>query len=309
MKYVCWSLIGLAVLAVVVGLVLVWVYFRRKRAAERVRHESEEGKIRRLNDALSAFGFGYNRSWDCVISGMNPWQRSMGYCRQYDEAAPAMNMIMDCEPVYFRHNGKSWLLEFWKGQYGCTTGAEIGLYYNEETTERNPEKLFYTCADDSRRLHMQFSLWKDGKCILERNALHWWLTGFLPGDYSKPSELIMKVCICFPDTNMRDAFYRGLLEAGYAEEEIYVNNRSVCFAFDKPRTKQPSRYGRCYRAVVSYMNRLYCKWYRKASRPFYRTLDRISYLGFCFPYLYGKLIRLGVRCSRGKLDKYRKRQV
>lgn len=307
MKYVYWCLIGLAALAVIAALVCICVYCRRKRAARRVCSESEEVKACRLDNALSVFGFAYSRSCDCVISGMDPWQRQMGYCRQYDEAAPAMHMIMDCEPVYFRYNGRNWLLEFWKGQYGCAAGAEIGLYYNDETTDKAPEKLFYTCARDDQRLHMQFSLWKDGKRILERNALHWWLTGFLPGEYVKPCDLVMKVCICFRDPAMLNAFYEGLLRAGYRSEEICVNNKSVCFTFDDPRTRQPSRYGRCYRALVSSRNRRSCRLYRRASRPFKSTLDRISFLGYCFPRLYRKLVRLGVRCSRRKLEKCRRR--
>lgn len=308
MKYVYWCFIGLAVLALIIVLICICVHFRRRRAAKRVRCESEEAKICSLNAALGVFGFAYDKSWDCIISRMDPWQREMGYCRQYDEAAPAMYMIMDCEPIYFQYDGKNWLLEFWKGQYGCTTGAEIGLYNNEEASGKAPEKLFYTCARDNQRLYMQFSLWRGGECILERNALHWWLTGFLPGEYSKPCNLTMKVCICFPDPAMRRAFCDGLLRAGYRAEEICADNNRVCFIFDRPRTKQPSRFGRCFRALISWKNRLNCRWYRRASRPFKSTLNRISFLGYCFPRLYRKLIRLGMRCSRKKLDKCRRRK-
>lgn len=309
MKSIYWVLCGLAVLVVLIALVCFLLHCRRRRAVKRVCRESEEEKICSLNDALAVFGFSYSRSYDCIVSRMDCWQREMGYCRQYDEAAPAMNMIMDCEPIYFTYNGKNWLLELWKGQYGCAAGAEIGLYYNEEKTDKSPEKLFYTCADDNMRLHMQFSLWKDGKCILERSALHWWLTGFLPGEYSRPCDLVMKVCICFRNFAMRNAFYEGLLRAGYCKEEIRVENNRVCLTFDSPRTRQPARFGRCYRAWINCKNRCFCKLYRKVSMPFRRTLDRISFLGCCFPCLYRKLIRLGMRCSRKKLEKCRRRKL
>ena len=39
-----------------------------------------------------------------------------------------MGMIIDCEPVRFYYGGKKWLIELWKGQYGMTTGCEIGVY-------------------------------------------------------------------------------------------------------------------------------------------------------------------------------------
>ena len=45
-------------------------------------------------------------------------------CAAYDKTAPYFNMVFDCEPVYFDYNGRTWLIEFWKGQYGINTGAE-----------------------------------------------------------------------------------------------------------------------------------------------------------------------------------------
>ena len=44
---------------------------------------------------------------DYFYSLMNCWQREVGYCRLYDEAAPLFNMIMDCEPVTFSYEGKT----------------------------------------------------------------------------------------------------------------------------------------------------------------------------------------------------------
>lgn len=309
MKYVCWAVIGPAVFAAVIFLSVLFVHFRKRRAQKKVRNESMDRKISSLNQALSVFGFAYSEKCDCIISDRNSWQRDMGYCRRYDEAAPAMNMIMDCEPIYFWYDGKRWLLELWKGQYGCTTGAEIGLYYNnEEKHDKNPEELLYTCADDCKLLYMQFAVWKDRKCIMERSSLHWWLAGFLPGVYSKPEDLVMRACIFFRDSAMRNAFCEGLLEAGYRREEIGVDGNRVCLTFGRPRTKQPTRFGRLYRGYISCMNRLYCKWYLSASAPFENTPDRISYLGYCFPFLYRKLIRLGMRCNRKKLEKYRRRK-
>lgn len=308
MKYVYWGLIALAALAVIFGIIRLLIYLRRKRAAERVRRECREEKIRRLDGALAGFGFAYGRGQDCIVAGRNPWQRQMGYCRQYDEAAPAMNIIVEYEPVYFRYGGRNWLLEFWKGQYDCATGAEIGLYYNEGLETENPERLFYTCASDDDRLQMQFILKKEGRTLLERRGLHWWLTGFLPGEYSTPSQLVMNNCVAFPDVGMRNAFCRGLLKAGYRAEEIRLGGRSVSFVFDRPKTTQRSRYGRWYRALKSVRNRRFCRRFLRLSRPFVTVLDRISFLGFCFPLLYRSLAGLGLRSSSRRLSRYRRRK-
>ena len=307
MKYVWWGLGGLAVLVTIVALVCLFYRCRRKQAVKQVCRESEEEKACRLNSALSLFGFSWCKNCGCITTGRNPWQREMGYCAQYDRAAPAMGIIMDYEPIYFRYDDRDWLLEFWKGQYGCATGAEIGLYYNDEKTDRPPEKLFYTCAEDSESLQMYFSLWKDGKCILERNERCWWLTGFLPGMYSEPENLVMKVCIFFCDRAMQEAFYRGLLRAGYSRRDIRVKDNRVCLTFGRPKTEQVSRFGRFYRSLVCRKNAMYCRWYLRASRPFCSTLDRISFLCCCFPRLYRMLIRLGMSCSRRKYARCRRR--
>ena len=52
---------------------------------------------------LKKQGFAYEMDGDYFYSLMNCWQREVGYCRLYDEAAPLFNMIMDCEPVTFSY--------------------------------------------------------------------------------------------------------------------------------------------------------------------------------------------------------------
>ena len=63
-------------------------------------------------------------------------------------------MIMDCEPVEFSYGGKRWLIELWKGQYGITTGGEIGIY-NTKREDIDHEKFkgtFYENIQDDERL-------------------------------------------------------------------------------------------------------------------------------------------------------------
>ena len=48
-------------------------------------------------------GFAYEIKAIIFIPFMNCWQRQVGYCRLYDDAAPLFNMIMDCEPIPFSY--------------------------------------------------------------------------------------------------------------------------------------------------------------------------------------------------------------
>ena len=88
-------------------------------------------RIYMLNRDLEPFGFAYDLYQDSFYSLMNPWQRKFGYCRLYDEACAPLSMIIDCEPIRFKYKGRKFLIEFWKGQYGMTTGGEVGIYYTD----------------------------------------------------------------------------------------------------------------------------------------------------------------------------------
>ena len=85
------------------------------------------------------------------------------------------NMIFDCEPVTFSYAGKRWLIELWKGQYGITTGAEIGVY-NTEREDIDTDKFkgtFYENITNDEMLKLSYILRKNGRAILRRKALHW----------------------------------------------------------------------------------------------------------------------------------------
>lgn len=96
---------------------------KKKKVINDVLQRSDKEKIKDINDALELYGFRYDNTNDIICSNMYSWQREVGYCRFYDEVAPVLNMIIDSEPIYFEYDNIRWLIEFWKGQYGMTTGG------------------------------------------------------------------------------------------------------------------------------------------------------------------------------------------
>lgn len=298
--------IALGVAAVLWALArLVWRL--RERAVRRVRSTPWAVKVRELDEALAPFGFMYADGEDIICGGMYAWQRELGYCRRYDEYAPAMNIVCDSEPVYFDYGGKHWLIELWKGQYGCAAGGGIGVYVNTgQECHKSPEALFYNWAGDEQRLQMRFSLYKKGSRVMSRKGLHWWLTGFLIGEYSREGELLMEASIRLPNMPMKDAFCGGLLRAGYCPEEIHTDGVWVSFRFDRPRTRQPE-HSRLRLRLADRRNRRSCALYCRATGNFCCTLDRISYIGHCFPLLYRRIVGMGVRCSKRRLKRYARR--
>jgi hypothetical protein len=193
--------------------------------------------ITNLAKAVDKAGFEYDPEQDIVQSKMDVWQRNFGYCWLYDALAPLGSMIIDCEPFYFDYDGKRWMIELWKGQYGLATGAEIGLYNHEMGLIEDRAGLFW-CVTNRERLTMDFALYRDGARLFKRGPeWHWWLTGFKWGVFSDPSSLKMEVHIDgFPTRKMRDSFADSVYKKSYLPS---LGTRDIRFWFDIPKTPQP----------------------------------------------------------------------
>lgn len=245
-------------------------------------------KQKELNAVLKDTGFAYEKNGDYFYSLMNCWQRDMGYCRLYDEAAPLFNMVMDCEPIPFSYGGKRWLIELWKGQYGITTGGEIGIY-NTEKEDIDADRFrgtFYESVSDNEMLGLSFVLKKKGKVILRRKAVHWWLTGFKLGEFSDPDELTMDAEIAFPNREMRDVFLTSLRALGYGKKEFAVRKHTVKIHYVNPRSKQPESQEGQQEMLVQKINQGNCYLYRRVTRKYADTLDKLEYIRAMMPELF-----------------------
>lgn len=199
-------------------------------------------QLQGIREILADTGYEYDPMQNIFYSTLNPWQRKLGYCSLYDEAAIPLGMVFDCEPVRFTYGGKKWMIELWKGQYGITTGGEIGVYTTTGPSVDIPGVLngtFYTCADDNDNLSMTYTLLKHKKVLFSRAARHWWLTGFVLGEYAEPEDLTMEASITFKDVQMRDAFLAELYDIGYKDHEVRYAGNTALILFRKPHSKQP----------------------------------------------------------------------
>lgn len=265
------------------------IKLRRNKAKKKVYQRTDAEKKRDLAATLEPYGFLYDTSQDYFYSGMYPWQRDFGYCRFYDEAAPSFHMVIDSEPIYFEYDNRRWLIEFWKGQYGMTVGAEVGIYVTDKEDVNIPGVFkgpFFECVADEERIQMSFVLKKGKDILMIRNDYHWWLTGFVIGEYTWPKKLTMEIRLAFPNINMRDAFIEGLKNAGYKSGRIFVRDNMVGVIFDKPKAKQKFIYDKWAIYMVQWMNRYNCRKYKKVTKEFTRNLDKLDYLRFCFPRLF-----------------------
>lgn len=303
------------VFGVIAALVLLFIFLcvlriqHHKRAKCRVRRRSDADKLSDINRALEPFGFAYDLRRDIIYSLKNAWQRQFGYGKIYDEMAPVMNMMIHSEPIYFEYKNRRWMIEFWKGQYGVTTGAEAGIYVEKEREdEKDPEEVFYQCAAEEEELPISMTLYKNGKRLFQRSRKHWWLTGFSLGEFSWPGELMMEVSLTFPDFEMMEAFLEGCYYAGYQPEDFRIWYKRVCFRVYQPKTRQPSKYKRVLGRWIQWQNRHNCKIYKRVTKDFVRTIDKLDYLMQAYPRIFGIIMKTGrIAWGKKRHETYRKK--
>lgn len=280
----------IAAIAVVLIVLAAVIYMRVKRFKP---NADKAVQLKRLNDDIHAAGFAYDYGEDQFYSLKDCWQREAGYCRLYDEGSSLFSMIIDCEPVMFSYGGKRWLIELWKGQYGITTGAEIGIY-NTTREDIQSDKFtgtFYEPISDNEQMDMSFVLYKNGKKLLRRKEHHWWLTAFKLGEFSETSELVMKAKIKFPSDGMRQAFTDALRDMGYSSREITVKRTTVSIVYTTPHSEQPMTQEGISGDAVQLMNKNNCKLLKLATGKYPDTLDKMEYIRSFMPDMYNFLLR------------------
>jgi len=249
-----------------------------------------------LDESIEAAGYSYDPKQDMFYSNIDAWQRNMGYCKLYDEAAAPLGMIIDCEPIYFVYNGKRWLIEFWKGQYGVGTGCEIGVYATDEPDLNIPGVFkgpFYHCISSKDYLVMSFSLKKNNKILFTREYKHWWLACFKLGEFSEPSELVVNLAITLKDKRMLNAFVKSLNNVGYSNEKITINENTVALEFNRPLTPQPSTRTPKTDWIIQRKNQLLCYRYQEITGPYDNMSDKIKAIKKEEPQLYENIINIG----------------
>lgn len=276
-------------------------HFRRKKIIKKICSMRMDEKCRILSDFIEPFGYSYLLPQDIFTSRIDAWQRKFGYCHFYDEAAYHFNMIFDCLPIYFNYQGRTWMIELWKGQYGINTGCEIGVYYADRILEDDELRHeLFQCANNEDMLKLHFNLYQNNKTIAHLCKVHWWLTAFSMGCFSMPSNLTMYVSITLDNEDMTNAFVKGLIKAGYNQKEIRICCNTVSFTFGESAVCY-GLWKRLRRKAAQCVNRFWCRIYLFVTRPFCLSIDRLLYLYYYLPFAFRKIL-----CIR-KYKKMKKR--
>lgn len=271
-------------------LVLVFFFcinhWRRKKIIKKVCCMCAAEKCELLNELVGPFGYCYDAGQDIFTTHMNAWQRDFGYSAVYDRTAYQIHLIFDCLPVYFDYNQRTWLIEVWKGQYGMTTGGEVGIYHaGRLLDEADCSRTLFQSAANDELPKVSFCLYRKGIQISSMCCRHWWLTAFTLGCFSHPADLYMNVSITFANTGMARAFAEGLMRAGYCSQDVSLCCCTVSFAFSGT-CRIRGFFKRIRVKFAQFMNRFWCRLYLIITRPFCLSMDRVLYLYYYLPFAF-----------------------
>lgn len=269
----------------VIGVCVCIHVWRKRNSLRRIAGMSGDEKNELLDTLAEPFGYRYMPKWDVFASRVDAWQRQFGYGAIYDRAASYLNMVLETLPIYFDYHGKTWMIQIWKGQYGICTGCEVGVYCADRiVAEKEREFTIFHAVGEGEMLLMSTELRRDGKLIAFLREKHWWLTTFDVGTFSNPEQLSLRVAIRFPDTEMQDAFYRGLLEQGIDWNDTFTRCCTVYF-YDPHGAIALSLWKRVQFTLAQWMNRFNCKLFNFVTRSCTGSRDRILYLYFYLPFV------------------------
>lgn len=294
----------LFVLLLIALLGCIFFQCRRKKIIRKINAMDCCAKCSLLNELVYPFGYDFHCDCGFFSSTVDAPQKQAGYAWIYDYMAPRFQMVYDSLPVYFDYRGRTWLIEFWKGQYGINAGAEIGIYHADGiVSEKEYKTTLFTAVSDEELLRCSFTLCgKNGNCV-QISQTHWWLTAFFTGCFVWPSDLDMKASIRFTDRRMQCAFVSGLRSAGYTERDMTVNGCCVTVNVTGVKCAKYRLRTRFWRRFSQWKNRIFCRLYLWVTRPFQCTEDRVLYLYYLLPIAFRRLLRMRRfhrRCHKNK---------
>lgn len=268
-------------------------YHRKKQAVQRISQLSYRKKCDLLNELAKPYGFTYQFVQDIFTAPVDAWQKEFGYGEFYDLSALSLHMVLDCEPVYFNYQGKTWLIEFRKGQYGINTGAEAGIYHADSIIPPalRPQTIF-TAASPEEMLPTKLRLIGPDCPFFTLSQKHWWTAGFVMGIAAPPEDLILEVTLTFPRPEMCRAFTRALHGLGYKSSEILVSSSAVQFYFTQPKAALLTPSDPLQKKYMLLRNDTLCELLLWVTRPFFTTVDRLLYLHEIHPFIFRKTLVL-----------------
>ena len=199
---------------------------------------------RNLLEKYPILGYRYSYDGDYFYTDdQNCWQKNFGFNFAYDWVAPLMWMEYDFVRVFLPYDGKDWMIQMWKGQYGLIFyGAEVGVYYREQGKKSATPYSHYKAAYDQDYIKIGNKLYRYNEDTNEYDfefehpyTTHWWNAAFVPGHLLRTTrceELRTVSHITLKDAEMAKLFTDGLQEQGFTAVDSMDKIQSETFFRD-----------------------------------------------------------------------------
>lgn len=267
-------------------------HHRKRKICERLRRMTAGEKICLLQGLIEPFGYHYEASQDIFTTTLDAPQRAFGYTALFDRYAPYFGMVFDCQPVYFDYMEHTWLIEFWKGQYGINAGCEVGVYKADglvATAQRS--RALFRSVPDTELPDISIQLFYKEEALARVCARHWWLTAFLMGRCCNPCGLSMKVVLTFPNRELLCAFTRAL-EAQYPDSyDVNLYRLQVCLSYQDCSLRRLPLFKRMVCRLIYTRNCILTKLFVWITKPFTCSLDRLLCLYYYLPHIFRRIFR------------------
>lgn len=277
-------------LLVFVVIISVFFHCRKKHICNKIKCMPLEEKCDLLCPLIEPFGYCYHPSQDIFSTRVDAPQRMFGYTALFDRYASQFNMAIDCMPVYFDYGERTWLIEFWKGQYGINVGCEVGIYKADALVSVLGRKTaLFKSVEDHEMMPMSLRFFRGNEEIANMHKKHWWLTAFQMGSYSEPEELWAEVGITFPDYDMLAAFTNALEKLEYVS--YCICGLQIQIRFDYCSTCFLKGLQRFFFRFCQWRNRILCRLFLWVTKPLCLGIDRLLCLFFFLPGVFRRICR------------------
>lgn len=257
--------------------------------------KADAARVNELNELLRHYGYYYEPCQDIFCLRMDAPQRNAGFYAMYEEAFVSLGMLLDTERICFPYQGKTWLIEFRKGQYGIYAGGEIQIYHT--SIESDFWQTRFDCVDDDSLFETAFVLKYGKKKILHRLGTHWCLNGFRVGTVLEPDMLSMNIRITFPKRSMMLAFLKAARAVGYQPSSLKGFYRTAFLHFDTPHTPVPSTKTILAESILLSNSQFYCDAFQNITKEFPNTIDKFTYIRILSDSFYQRLFTIGIQPS------------
>ena len=185
-----------------IGFIVTYRDGRTESVYSGILYDKVSNQIVGKNGEPALIGYSLDLTQNYVYTGINVWQRSLGFNIFYDIFCYLTPFFFHytTQRVKFNYEGKDWMFQMWKGRYAIANGGELGIY----TRPEEKDGTFYDCASDEDMLVMSIEVYHGEDLIFKHGPLlHWWVTGFAISDTAYlPQSLTLISTIELKDEEM-----------------------------------------------------------------------------------------------------------